>query len=121
VTEARQRRAHAILGAEIELRQGEPLALRALREHVAPRIHDQALAVGRPAARVLAVLCRGNDEHLIFDGPRAKEHMPVILPGGDRERGGHRHHAHAAIHQRAIELRESNVVTDGHPQPDRLP
>ena len=62
--ETGQRGPHPILRREIEVRDREPPPLGALRDDVAPRVHDQALAVRRPPLRVSAVLRGGEDEDL---------------------------------------------------------
>src|SRR6185503_5653152 len=53
--------AHALEVSALHIRQRYPLPLRALREHVAPRVSDETLAVGATTARVSPPLGRRHD------------------------------------------------------------
>ena len=69
MAEARQRRPHAVLVGEVEPRHREPLAFAALREDVAPRIDDEALAVRLPAR---AGACRAAPARARRPGSRSR-------------------------------------------------
>ena len=90
----------------------DPLPLRALRDDLAPRIDDERLAVRLPAARVLAVLRRGEHVDLVLDGAGAEERVPVVLARRQREGRRHGDDARALVDELAIELGEAHVVAD---------
>src|SRR5918994_3441113 len=87
--------------------------------------HDPSPGVDNHAVAVVPALAAGrtprsplsgrDDEGLIFDRPRAKEHVPVVLPRLEPERCGHEHDRRTADDELTEELREPNVVADREP------
>src|ERR1700728_70857 len=51
------------------------------RENAAPRIDHERMAERFSPAFMAAALRRGENETTVFDGTRAKEHMPMRLAG----------------------------------------
>src|SRR5688500_13420392 len=49
VIEGRELAAQAVLAVEVDLGHGEPFAVRDLRDHRAPGVGDEGMAVGRPS------------------------------------------------------------------------
>src|SRR6266545_5884451 len=115
MAQRRQVGADALDVGAVDGRGDEPFALRALRNDIAPGINDRALAVGAAAAGVAAPLPRGNDVGLAFDGPGAQEDVPMIFARGERERRRHDDDLGSAIGELAIELRETEAVSDREP------
>ena len=87
-----------------------------LGQDLAPGRDDEAVAVGLPAALVLAGLRRGKDEAAVLDGAGAHQHMPVRRAGLARERGRDGQEIRAGLGQRAIEVGKAQIVADGQAQ-----
>ena len=114
IGQRRDRRADGAHALAVELRHADALAVARRREHEAPRVDDQRAAVGR-AAGPRAVLVRRHDVALVLDRPRPEEHLPVVAARLLREAGRHRQQLGARDGERAVQLREAQVVADGQP------
>ena len=93
-----------------------PLPAR-FRQNLAPGRDDDGMAEGLAAVGMAAGLRGGDDEGAVLDRPRALQHVPVRLAGLARERGGCSQRDGAGMRLRAIEMREADVVADGHAEP----
>ncbi len=91
--------------------------VRGLRDHESPGIDDQRAPMTRSQLAVTPALGGRQDERLVLDGARPEQDLPVVLAGLRGEGARHREEAGATLRQRAVELRESQVVADG--QSDR--
>src|SRR5262245_61727955 len=84
----------------------------AFGKDLTPRRYDQAVAIGFPTALVPARLRGGQDKAAVFDGPRAKQHVPVRLAGGPGEGGGNSQKIGTGLGQGAIELWKAQVIAN---------
>ena len=104
---------HAVLVREVQPREREALLVAALGDDHAPRIDDRAR--GRSCARdgpCAPTLRRRHHVDLVLDRARPQQHVPVILPGLEREGRRDGDHARALRRMRAVQLGEAQVVTD---------
>ena len=108
----RQLRAHLVDARRVDLRQHHAFAFFAHRQHLAPGVHDHAVAPGSAAVFVRAALRGGQHVALVLDGARAQQQLPVGAAGGVGEGRGHTQHVAGRQHQRAVQLGEAQVVAD---------
>src|SRR5918995_6521579 len=105
---------------EIELGHGHADPVGCAGHDASPGVDNHAVAVVPTLAAwrtPRSPLGRRDDEGLIFDRPRTKEHVPVVLPRLEPERCGHEHDRGTADDELTEELREPNVVADREPDP----
>ena len=75
------------------------------------------MAEGRPSVLVQAALRGGEHEGAGLDGAGADQHMPMGLAGLLGEGRGNGDELRACQRERAVELREAEVVADGEAEP----
>src|SRR5262245_66193306 len=80
----------------------------------APRVDDEAVAVGAAAVLMLAGLGGRDDEAAGLDRARALQHVPVREARGVGEGRGDRQERGAGFGERAIELWKAQIVADRH-------
>ena len=114
VAQRRQALAHAGELSEIEVGDDRGLGVGGGRQHHPPGIDDHRAAAGAVAGRMLADLVGGDHEALVLDRTGAKQRLPVVAGGREREGGRDREQLGAALGQGAVQLGEADVVTDGH-------
>ena len=85
--------------------------IRCLGDDRAPRIDDHRAAEGRLAGRS-ADLRRGEDVRGVLDRPRPEQDLPVVATSALGEVGRDGQDRRAGQRERAVELREAQVVAD---------
>ena len=100
VVQRRDLGAHVGEAAQVEVGHADPHALVPPREHLAPRVDDQAVAEAVAPRQVLAHLVRRDDEAAVLDGAGAQEHLPVGRARVRGERGRHAQDLRSAQRQR---------------------
>jgi len=86
VPERREARTRFRLFRQIEFRCNHALTLVQARQHLAPVIDDQRVAISFASARVRAALRRRRHVAQILDRARAQQRFPVRAPGRHGER-----------------------------------
>src|SRR5690606_19926189 len=76
-----------------------------------------AAAVAGAAGIVVADLGGGRDVAEVLDGPGPQQHLPVVAPGVQHERGRDQQQARAVGGQAPVQLGEPQVVADRQPDP----
>ena len=94
----------------VHLTQHHALTLGEHAHHLAPGVDQLAVAPGAPAVRVRAALRRGEHITLVLDGACAQQQVPVRAAGGVGEGRGRDDEVARRLHQRAVELGETQVV-----------
>ena len=111
--EAGEERADPLLVGEVELGDDHVVGqVSGLAEHVAPGVHDQALAVADSPVGLLADLVGRDHVDLILDRAGAQQDVPVVLAGAEREGARDQDRARARRDEPAEELGEAQVVAD---------
>src|SRR5688572_14332378 len=111
--ERRETRARFHAGGRVEFGDDESHALGLAREHLAPVIDDQRIAVGGPTARMYTPLCGRDQRTQVFDGAGAQQGLPVGLARRHREGRRDDEELRALARKRPKQLRETHVVTHG--------
>src|SRR4051812_46735822 len=91
----------------------------AVGEHLAPRIDDQRMAVGRAVTRMLTAHRGRKEEARVLYRAGFEQRVPVDLACGALEGRGDREVDRARFRERPVKLREAQVVADA--QADRAP
>src|SRR6476660_8665627 len=84
----------------------------AFGKDLAPRRNNQAVAVGFPAALVLAGLGSGQHKTAILNRSRTQQHGPVRLTGWSGESRGDRQEIGPCLGERAIKVGKPQVVAN---------
>ena len=89
------------------------LVLGTFGEDGSPGIDDETVSVEADACDGASGLVGGEDKDLVFDGARAKQHLPVGFAGKRGEGGRDGDDSGAEEGEESEELGEAEVVTDG--------